>query len=264
MRANAVAASAAPADASRLALADASERSFVVRLRDGLGLSPRVKSQLPSFDGRVAWQIANGADGADAAPCAEPDLWITLTRDVAGLGGPRTARPNVSVLVGARIPIGLRDCGPIVACPEAEIEEVVLALAQSIFWVALADQVVSYDWSKIESLLRSDCILTVSALPAGNAEAFAAAAINAVAHFHGRSRVEPDGLLLGIASPGVLPLTQRRDFTRPLLALAGHNCQFLAGVHTQRVSQREASLLLAYPIPGMPSDSVRPLRARRE
>lgn len=230
-------------------------RAFTVRIVDELGLW-EAPSDLPDFGGRVAWSL--NAD-ADATSAAAPDFVVRLATDFAHLAGHGVPRAGVTVLVDANIPIGLRDCGPIVACQRREMRSVIGTLAQSIFWVALADQVVRYDWCEIEELFRRDCLVLARSLPA----AFASAAIGAVSYFQGRSRIEPEGLLLGIAAPGTLPLAQRRQLTRPLLALAGHHCAFLAGVHTHRGHPPEAALLLTFPMPRMPGEDVRPKRARR-
>lgn len=235
-------------------------RSFSVRIVDRHGLWQGTESGLPSFDGRVTWQTTAWAD---AEQYVQPDLSITVARDLAHLSDNGLPRAAVSVLVDTNVPIGLRHCGPIVACQRGELQDVISTLAQAVFRVALADQVVSYDWVEIEEFLRPDCLLVVRSLPAASAEAFAAAAINAACHFQGSSRIEPDGLLLGIAAPSVIPLVQRRNFTRPLQTLAGYHCHFLAGVHTHRGLPPEAALLLSFPIPRMPGEHVRPGRARR-
>ena len=234
-------------------------RPFIVHIVDPLGLWEAC-GNLPDFGGRVAWRVS--AD-ADATPDPTPDFVIRLATDLAPLAGRRPQRAGVSVLVDSVVPIGARGCGPILACSRDAVRSAVETLAQAIFRVALADQVVHYEWSEIEELLRGDCLLIVRSLPAVSPDAFAAAAIGAVAYFQGRTRIEPESLLLGLAAPGTLPLVQRREFTRPLLALAGHHCVFLAGVHTQRGQPPEAALLLTFPMPRMPGEGVRPQRARR-
>lgn len=234
-------------------------RPFIVQIVDPLGFW-EPGNELPDFGGRVAWRL--NAD-ADATPEVAPDFVIRLATDVEPLAGRRGRPAGVSVLVDSGVQVGARGCGPILACPRDEVRSAVETLAQAVFRVALADQVVHYDWSEIEELLRGDCLLIVRSLPAVSTDAFAAAAIGAVAYFQGRTRIEPEGLLLGLAAPRTLPLVQRRDFTRPLLALAGHHCAFLAGVHTQRGQPPEAALLLTFPMPRMPGEDVRPQRARR-
>lgn len=237
-----------------------SPRAFTVQIVDAAGLL-EPESALPDFGGRVAWQLSVDARAPSETP---PDFVITLMCDTAQLAEHRSHRVGVSVIVDAPIPIGLRDCGPLLACAGAEVRHTVATLAHAVFRVAFADQVVRYDWTEIEELLRGDCLLIVRALPASSTDAFASAAIGAVAYFQGRTRIEPDSLLLGIAAPEILPLVQRREFTRPLLALAGHHCAFLAGVHTHRGHPPEAALLLTYPIPRLPGEVVRPkLRRQR-
>lgn len=235
-------------------------RSFTVQIVDAAGLL-EPGGALPDFGGRVAWRLSVDAHTPAEAP---PDFVITLTRDTAELADRRPQRVGVSVVVDSPIPIGLRDCGALLACERGEVRDTVATLAHAIFRVALADQVVRYDWMEIEELLRGDCLLIVRALPASSTDAFASAAIGAIAYFQGRTRIEPDSLLLGIAAPEILPLTQRRELTRPLLALAGHHCAFLAGVHTRRGHSPEAALLLTYPIPRMPGEVVRPKLRRQQ
>jgi hypothetical protein len=228
-----------PFDTAKSWPAVASGRSFTVRIVDNLGLWREMESELPEFDDRVVWQIAAGAD---ATLDIVSDLSITLARDFAHLADGRPQRASVSILVDTSIPIGLRRCGPLVACKQGEIRDVVITLAQAIFRVVLADQVVSYDWSDIEEFLRADCLLTGHTLPTGSVEAFAAAAVGAVSCFQGRSRIEPDGLLLGIAAAELIPLVQRRNFTRPLLALAAITaCSSPAFEHIKACRQQRRS-----------------------
>ena len=261
--ADAIAAPTAGAAPRATSSATDDDRPFIVQIVDALGLW-EPGSELPDFGGRVAWRVSADADATpDPAPGAPPDFVIRLATDLALLAGRRPARAGVSVLVDSVVPIGARGCGPILACPRDEVRSAVETLAQAVFRVALADQVVHYEWSEIEELLRGDCLVLVRSLPAASPDAFAAAAIGAVAYFQGRTRIEPEGLLLGLAAPGTLSLVQRRDFTRPLLALAGHHCAFLAGVHTQHGQPPEAALLLTFPVPRMPGEDVRPQRARR-
>ncbi len=265
MAANADALATPTAGASQRDTSSATDggRPFIVQIVDPLGLW-EAGNELPDFGGRVDWRLSADADAMpDPTPGVAPDFVIRLATDLAPLAGRRSQRAGVSVLVDSGVPIGARGCGPILACPRGEVRRTVETLAQAIFRVALADQVVHYDWSEIEELLRGDCLLIARSLPAASPDGFASAAIGAVSYFQGRTRVEPEGLLLGIAAPGTLPLVQRRDFTRPLLALAGHHCAFLAGVHTQRGQPPEAALLLTFPMPRMPGEDVRPQRARR-
>ncbi|VVD29241.1 hypothetical protein [Paraburkholderia dioscoreae] len=253
-------AGAAPRDTSS---ATDGGRPFFVQIVDALGLWGS-GNELPDFGSRVAWRVSADADATpDSTPDATPDFVIRVATDLEPLAGRRGRPAGVSVLVDSVVPIGARGCGPILACPHDEVRSAVETLAQAVFRVALADQVVLYEWSEIEELLRGDCLVLVRSLPAASPDAFAAAAIGAVAYFQGRTRIEPEGLLLGLAAPGTLPLVQRRDFTRPLLALAGHHCAFLAGVHTHRGQPPEAALLLTFPMPRLPGEDVRAQRARR-
>jgi hypothetical protein len=210
---------------------------------------------LPSFDDKVQWAISPTEPRA-----GEADLCFRLAKNLDAAGKrTKTDMTCVTVLVDTAVPLGLRDCGAVLACSQSTMHEAIVAAAGALFTVATANHVVSFEWSELAEVLSRDTLIVAAKASSANLDSVAACALRYLGYFQGTSRIEPETTVLGIVLPQVrtLRLSDMSKYGSSLRAVASHRCHQLIGYRLAFGQDEAAFLLATYPIPGLPGGAVR-------
>lgn len=225
---------------------------------DHEGLWTKSMGILPSFGGSVRWSRSTTA----VLP-GEAELVLILTRGLVAPGiSAQQDAASITVLVDAPVALGHHGCGAVLACTHATMHEAVAAAAGALFTVAFANHVTGYQWDELLDVLSRDTLLVAAKAERADEDSIAVCAVRSLGYFQGRSRIEPEAVVLGIAVPRVRAprLTVMGRISSSLRALTGHSCQQMTGYQLTSGTHEAVFLLAALPIPALPGAPVRALR----